>query len=141
MKGSRFWWISYTSNGKRHCESSESEKRSVAQTRLNDRLGDIGKGIEVTPKLNKKTLGEGLQSVIDDQEMNDRASVDHTRRRIKLHLLKHLHADRRMSAITTADLTAYVITRRAEGRVACVVQSRARDHQARVLARDRSGVS
>jgi integrase len=115
MRGSRFWWIAYVSNGKRRFESSKSEKRTDAQKLLNDRLGDIGKGHEITPKLNKKTLGEGLQSVIDDQEMNDRVSVDHTRRRIKLHLLKHLRADRRLSTITTADLTAYVTTRRAEG--------------------------
>ena len=86
-----------------------------AQTLLTDRLGDIGKGVPVTPKLGKKTLGEGLQSVVDDQEMNERRSVDHTKRRIRLHLLTHFRADRRLSPVTTGDLTAYVIARRAEG--------------------------
>lgn len=115
MRGSRYWWIGYVSEGKRRFESSESERKADAQALLTDRLGDVQKGVPVTPKLNRKTLGEGLRSVIDDQELNDRSSIDHTRRRIRLHLLKHLRADRRLSTITTADLTEYVIKRREEG--------------------------
>jgi integrase len=109
------------SGGKRQRESSRSEKRSVAQQLLNDRLGDIGKGLPITPTLNKKTLGEGLQSVIDDQDANGRRSVEHTRYRIRLHLLKHLRADRRLATITTNDLNAYAATRKSEGAAAATI--------------------
>src|SRR4051812_22913585 len=96
-KGSRFYWIAYVSGGKRHFEGTKTEVKGEAQTLLTDRLGDVGKGIPVTPKLGKKTLDEGLQSVVDDQEMNGRRSVDHTKRRIAKHLLKHFNADRRLN--------------------------------------------
>jgi integrase len=114
-KNSRFYWIAYVSNGKRCFESSGCERKGDAQTLLTNRLGDIGKGVPVTPQLGKKTIGEGLQAVLDDQELNARRSVDHTRRRITLHLLAHFAPDRRLNTVTTADLTAYVKARRAEG--------------------------
>jgi integrase len=114
-KGSRFYWIAYYSDGKRHFEGTESEVKGDAQKLLTDRLGDIGKGVPVTPKMGKKTLGDGLQAVVDDQEMNGCRSVDHTKRRIKKHLLTHFKADDRMSAMTTAHLTAYVTSRLAKG--------------------------
>ncbi len=101
---SRFWWISYTSGGERHYESSESEKKGDAQKLLTDRLGDSGKGIAVSAKVGKITLTEGLQAVIDDQKAVGRKSIAHTQRRIDLHLFRPFGPDRRMATIGGAEI-------------------------------------
>jgi hypothetical protein len=104
---SRYWWVSYSVGGKRHYESSESEKKSDAQELLTSRLGDAGKGIAVSPKIGKITLREGLHAVITDQTTRGRRSIDATSRRIDLHLLPYFGPDRRMSTITGTDVDAY----------------------------------
>jgi hypothetical protein len=71
---------------------------------LQARLAEIQQGIAVTPKLGKNTIAEGLQSVIQDQKVNDRRSIKETEQRIALHILQHFDAKRPMSTITTGDL-------------------------------------
>jgi integrase len=144
-KGSRYWWIAYVSGGKRRFESSKSERKSDAQALLGDRIGDIKRGLVVTPKLGRKTLAEGLKSVMDDMRMNGRDSVvcsrchvvcdieGHTNavdQQIK-HLLRrflpdgkvtgHFAPERLMSTITTSDLTAYAAQRLAQGAAASTI--------------------
>lgn len=123
------------SGGKRHFESTKSERKGDAQTLLTDRLGDTQKGIVVTPKLGRKTLAAGLKAVIDDLYMNGKDSVvctrckvaccgekghsNHIQRQIDKHILFHaatadapsggyFNPDRLMSTIATSDLTSYV---------------------------------
>jgi hypothetical protein len=78
-KGSRFYWIAYVSGGKRRFEGTKSERKKDAQELLTSRLGDTQNGIVVTPKMGRKTLGEGLEAVINDLRMNGRDSVICTR--------------------------------------------------------------
>lgn len=122
---SKYWYIAYTSGGKRHFESSESERKSDAIARLNNRLGDIEKGVIVSPALGKVTVREGLQMVLDDMTMNKKRSVGHTKRRIDKHLMLtmatastpavgYFHPDRRLNTIGTDDLKAYVVHRMAQ---------------------------
>ena len=110
-KESRFWWVSYYSGGKRHAESTKSERKTDAVELLRTRLGDISRGVQVTPKVGRVTIGEALQAVIDDQRVNGRRSIADTQRRIDLHLLTHFVPERRMVSIMAADITAYVRTR------------------------------
>ena len=144
-KGSRFWWINYVSGGKRHFEGTKSEKKSDAQTLLTDRLGDTGKGIAVSPKMGRLTLGDGLKTVINNLRMNGKDSVVCARchiaccgveghsnliqRQIDKHILWHaaegetpeggyFKSERRMNTIATSDLTAYVAHRLAQGAAA-----------------------
>lgn len=114
-KDSRFWSIAYMSGGKRCYESTKKIDKAEAQKVLTARLGDVQQGIEVTPKMGKKTLGEGLKAVVQDQQLNERRSVAHTERRVEKHLLRHFSRDRRMANITTSDLKDYCMKRRAEG--------------------------
>ena len=138
-KGSRFWWIIYTSGGQRYFESSKSERKQDAQALLTDRLGDVGKGIPVSPKLGRIKLADGLKAVINDLRMNGRDSVvcarckviccgveghsNHIQRQIDKHIIRltpasdtgYFHPDRLMSTITTSDLTAYASHRLAQG--------------------------
>lgn len=110
-KGSRYLWISYYIEGKRHYEGTKSTREGDAQRLLTDRLGDIQKGIPVTPKMGRKPLSSALKSVVNDQTMNDRESVKHTQRRIDKHLLKHFNANRLLASLTTNDLTEYAAAR------------------------------
>jgi integrase len=106
-KGSRFYWIAYYSGGKRQYESTKSERKKDAQDLLTSKFSDIGKGIPVTSAMGRVTLREGLQAVIDDQRVNGRQSTEQTEQRIANHLLDYFAPDRRMSAVTTADLERY----------------------------------
>jgi integrase len=125
-KGSRFWWVGYTSGGKRHVESTKSEKKSDAQALLTSRLGDTGRGMVVTPKLFKITFGEGLKAVHNDLTMNGRKTADDTKARYEKHVLLHaaeddvpaggfFSPDRRMNTIATADIESYKAHRLEQG--------------------------
>ena len=110
------------SGGKRHWESSESVKKQEAIKFLNDRLGDSGKGLVVSPKVGKIKVRDGLQSVIDNMTANRKRSIMHTQRRIDKHILQtvgteigYFHPDRRLNTIGTDDLDAYTAHRLAQG--------------------------
>lgn len=148
-KGSRFYWIAYHSGGKRHFEPTKSEKKGDAQTLLTDRLGDTGKGIVVTPKMGRITLGDGLTAVVNNLRMNGKDSVvcgrcqvaccgveghsNSIQRQIEKHILApiarkddepeggYFRRERRMNTIATSDLTAYVAFRLAQGAAAASV--------------------
>jgi hypothetical protein len=68
--------------------------------------------------MGRKTLADGLQSVVNDMTMNGKKSVAHTQRRIDKHLLGDFNPDRRMSTIAMADLTAYTAHRLADSAAA-----------------------
>ncbi len=121
-KGSSFYWVAYLSGGKRRYESTRSTRKGDAQALLTDRLGAVQRGVVVTPKMGKITLGHGLQAVVNDLTMNSRKSVAHTQRRIDKHILYqpatrkapargYFYADRRLNTITTTDLTSYIAHR------------------------------
>src|SRR5687768_5305837 len=114
-KGSRFWWIAYHSGGKRHFESSKSEKKGVATDLLNQRVGHIRQGVVVTPKVGKLTVKQGLQAVLDDQQTRGRKSVESTERRISKHLLPYFGEDRLMANISGSEPETYRAYRMKEG--------------------------
>lgn len=121
MPDSRYFWISYQSGGRRHYESTKSERKQDAQDLLTSRLGDVGRGIVVTPKVGKITIGTGLTAVVNDLKMNGRQSARDTQRGIDKHILPFFPPERRMNTITTSDLTAYVTHRQAQGAAAASV--------------------
>ena len=86
-----------------------------AQKVLTARLGDVEKGLPITSKVGKKTLGDGLQAVIENQKLNERRSIGHTQRRIDKHLLQYFNPKRRMASMTTGELTKYRLHRREQG--------------------------
>ena len=109
----RIWWVRYYRDGRRYEESSHSEKKQAAIDLLKIRLGDIVKGVPVTAKLGRLRFEEAARDVINDYRTNGKRSIDEVERRIRLHL-EPWFGGRRMAAITTADVRAYIVKRQAD---------------------------
>jgi integrase len=116
--GSRYWWVAYSSGGKRRQESVKSEKKADAQALLTKRLGDTQRGIISSAKVGTITLADGLKAHVADLKMNGKQSADDTERRIEKHVVWHPADDdepeggyflpgRLMATISTADVEAF----------------------------------
>lgn len=111
-KGSRFWWIGYVSGGKRRVESTASTRMEDAKSALRLRLGDIEKGVPVTPKLGRLSWEEAVEALIDDFTTRGKRSLKVVRRRIAKHLTPFF-GGRRLMNIATADIRRYIAQRQA----------------------------
>jgi integrase len=108
---SPYWYVKYYAGGKPHVENTKSTREKDAVKLLRTRLGQADSGIAVNPKVGKVTMKEGLDAVVADLKVNHPKSVEHTERRIKLHLTPYFGEHRRMAANSMADVTAYVAAR------------------------------
>jgi len=113
-KGSKKYWMKYVQHGRVIRESTETESIADARRQLRTREGDIVKGIPVDPDAGRITFEEAVADLLNDYSMNGKKTLDDVRRRIKKHLAPYF-GNRRMVAITTADLRAYVAKRQSEG--------------------------
>src|SRR5690606_24995239 len=104
------WWVKYYRNGRPIRESSGSIKESDAINLLKLREGDIAHGLPVNPKLNRIRFDEAADDLKTEYAVNGRRSADELERRIRLHLLPHF-GGRRLSAISTADVNAFILKR------------------------------
>lgn len=80
------WWIRYYRNGRRHEESSGSEKKGVAIDLLKVREGDVAKGLPVSAKIGRLRFEEAATDVLNDYRTNGKKSTDEVERRITKHL-------------------------------------------------------
>src|SRR5688572_28448826 len=115
-KRGNVWWIRFYRNGRRIEESSESTKWQTARDLLRDREGEISKGVPITAQSTKLTFDDAVKDVQSDYTANGKKSKRELDRRIK-QLLTPYFGGRKLSAITTADLRAFV-ARRLEAKVA-----------------------
>ena len=109
----KVWWIRYYRNGVRHEESSGSDRKGVALNLLNLREGDRAKGVPVSAAIGRLRFAEAAADMIADYETNGKRSVDEVERRIRLHL-EPWFGGKRMAAITTADVRAYILKRQTD---------------------------
>jgi len=109
---SAHYWIKYTRAGKSHNESSGFTREQDAKGLLRKREGDIEAGRPVTPKVGKMSFEEGAADLLADYTANDKRSYSVVERRIRKHLTPFFER-RRMANITTADIRAYVVMRKA----------------------------
>ena len=77
-------------------------------------LGEIAKGLPVTPKVSRLRFEEAAHDVINDYKTNGKRSLGHLERRITLHL-EPFFGYRRMATITMADIRAYCAKRQNAG--------------------------
>jgi len=108
------WWIRYYRAGVRYEESARSTRKGDAVDLLRRREGDISKGIAVTPAMGRMTFDEAAADVVKDYQMRKLRSLDDVERKINLHL-KPYFGGRRMAAISTAEITRYVVQRQEAG--------------------------
>ena len=111
----RIWWFSYYRGGKQYFESSRSERKQDAKNLLALREGDIVKGIPVTPRINRTKWEDAIQDVVNDYKANKKKTLDHVERRLEKHLTPFF-GGRLLSALSTADVRAYVAHRQSQTR-------------------------
>lgn len=118
-KRGRIWWLQYYRNGHLFRESSQTSLKSVATTLLKKRLGDIANGR--TPAIQaEKTLFDDLAALyVGDYEDNARKTLDTAQDRVET--LKRTFKGMRACDIGTAQIAAYVASRRAEGRAPATI--------------------
>jgi len=80
---------------------------------LQVRIGDIARGVPVTPQVNRCRVDE-IFEVRLDYERNGKKPIAHVARRIKLHLLPYFRGWRAAS-VTPAGVLKFVDQRRAAG--------------------------
>lgn len=108
----RIWWIRYYRNGRRFEESAGSQRKG-RRAALRLREGDIARGLPVSPKIGRLTFEDAAADVIADYQANGKRSLAVTARRIRKHLTPFF-GGRRMAAITTSDVRAYIVKRQAD---------------------------
>lgn len=121
-KRGRRWWITYTSaDGRRYFESAKQKEKGIDGTRLedairllNERQGDIAKGVPASPAIGRGLFSDAVQDVLKDHERNKRRSTADTKRRIDLHIAPYF-GTRRLSEVTTRLIRSYVEHRQSEG--------------------------
>jgi integrase len=111
------WWIRYYRNGQRHEESSHSPKKQAAIDLLRIREGDVAKGVPVSAKISRYRFEDAATDLKTEYRVNNRRSFDELERRIDKHL-KPFFGGHRMSAISTADVRAFIKHRQDVGIVA-----------------------
>ncbi len=113
LKESRIWWLKYRVDGRVIREPSGTAKEAEARTLLRQREGAAAEGRQVLPRVERVTIADLAEDLRRDCEANGRRSRDRLEFNLN-HLLPFLGA-RRAVHVTTADVTAHVAGRQAEG--------------------------
>jgi hypothetical protein len=71
----RIWWVTYSHNGEKVCESSESDKEADAWRLLQKRMGEIVTGNFIGPDAERVTVAELADDVITDYQVNAKDSL------------------------------------------------------------------
>jgi integrase len=112
-KATKFLWIKYLQHGRVIRESTQTDNIVKARRMLRDREGDVEKGVPISPDVGRITFDEAATDLLNDYSMNQKATYDDARRRIRKHL--SFFGNRRMITITTTEIRAYVAKRLADG--------------------------
>jgi integrase len=107
------YWVKYYRAGRAVRESSKSEKFEDAERLLKRRQGEVvtGKFAGLGPE--RIRFAELAEEVINDYRINDLSSLDHVRRRLRLHLLPTL-GQVRAAELGTGAIKRYIAQRRRE---------------------------
>jgi integrase len=116
LKTSAVWWIALPIQGEKgpakHRQSSHSTRRSDAVKLLNEKLGDVGRGLLVGPSVENTMFADLADILIENLMANGRRSVDRAKRSVA-HLKMFFGFDRAM-AITSDRIVSYVRHRQSE---------------------------
>ena len=108
------WWLKYYQGGRAIRESTGTDKETVARRMLRSREGDVERGIPIVPQMGKVTFDDAATDLLNDYRVNGKRTYADTERRVELHL-KPAFSGKRLIAINTASIRAYVADRQAAG--------------------------
>lgn len=107
------WWIQFFVHGKRVRESAGSSNRADAVRLLKQRIADVQAGKPVGSQIDRTTLADLTEILLNDYRANGRRSIDRVEDAIKH--LREFFAEIRLVKLTPDRFTAYQVQRRAEG--------------------------
>jgi integrase len=109
------YWIRYYRDGRRHEESARSDKYAEAENLLKQREGDVAKGLPLSAKIGRLRFEAAAADMLNDYAINGKKSHDNLKNTIIDGALEPWFRGRRMAALTTADVRAYVAQRLKDG--------------------------
>jgi integrase len=92
----------------------------AARPLLKDREGDVAKDVPFSPAMARLKFDEAMTDIETEYSVNERDSLEHLKRRIKLHLMPWFRG-RRMTKITAADVNGYVQRRQEQGAASATI--------------------
>jgi hypothetical protein len=115
------WWISYSINGVRERESSQSENRADAVRLLKDRLGRIGRHEPTGAAINRTTLSDLKEIILTNYAANGSKSARYAQgafRRLERYFKPHQKA----ASVTSDVLMGYAAFAKERGQAPATVQ-------------------
>lgn len=113
MRGNVFW-IKYHRDGRAYFENTQTDVKTTATQLLQQRLGDIARGVPVTPQVNRCRVDEILEDVRLDYERNNQKSISSVERRIRLHLRPYF-GGWKAASVGADDVLKFTDKRRGDG--------------------------
>lgn len=104
----------YDRTGRQREESTRQTDWTEAARILANREAAVKNGSPITPQIGRFTFEDGEALIVADYELNDRDSLAHLKRRIRIGLAPWF-GRRKMATISTPDLTAYATARKKAG--------------------------
>ena len=109
------YWIRYCRDGRRYEESAKTDKHEKARDLLRQREGDGANGVAISPKIGRLRFEEAAKDLLTDYTINGKKSAKNLENTIIDGALDPWFRGRRMAALTTSDIRAYVADRQANG--------------------------
>ena len=113
QKGSRFWWIQYHRNGRPYRQSSNSDKKRVAEKLLQKKLGEIAIHNFIDPTCDRILIRDLAESLIRDYTINGRKSLIDLKSRWKVHLGPYF-GEIRAAYLSPDSVSLYVAQRQSD---------------------------
>jgi integrase len=114
QRGRQIWMLQYYRDGRRIIESSRTTDKAEAKKLLAKREAAIADGAPLSARIGRLRFEESAADLLNDYRIHGKRSLAHVERRIRLHL-RPVFGGRRMAAITTADVRAFIAARQAAG--------------------------
>jgi hypothetical protein len=107
------WWIRYYRNGKGFSESSGNQIKAKAEAMLKKRIGELANEEFISPSDRRVTVAQVYQLLLDNYEMNGKATLQWAKWRWEGRL-KAAFGDLRASQLSTDLLNKYVLACQAD---------------------------
>src|SRR5215510_4438206 len=88
------YYIAYYANGKQVCESAKTKDKAEARRILQARLGQLAEGRYVGPAVERVTVNDLIDGLLNDYIINGKRSLKWARIKVTKHVLPHFN-DRR----------------------------------------------